>query len=158
MLIQQTQLVVIEWNLEMEVAEWNPAAEAVFGYQKAEVLGKKAVDFLVPSANQAEIEKIWLDLVVHTQRVGCTHTNLTKDGHTIICEWYNSPLIDAYGNVIGIASLARDITERVRAEAQIKATARCDRLLADIALRIRQSLDLGQILSTAVTEVHRFCR
>jgi len=156
LLIQQTQLVVIEWNLEMEVVEWNPAAEAVFGYQKAEVLGKKAVDFLVPTANQAEIEKIWLDLVVHTQRVGCTNANLTKDGRTIICEWYNSPLIDGFGNVIGIASLARDITERVRAEAQIKATAECDRLLADLALRIRQSLDLGQILSTAVTDVCQF--
>ncbi|WP_448570568.1 PAS domain S-box protein [Trichothermofontia sp.] len=156
LLIQQTQLVVIEWNLDMEVVEWNPAAEAVFGYQKAEVLGKKAVDFLVPTANQAEIEKIWLDLVVHTQRVGCTNANLTKDGRTIICEWYNSPLIDAHGNVIGIASLARDITEQVRAEAQIKATAQCDRLLADLALRIRQSLDLGQILATAVTDVRQF--
>lgn len=156
LLIQQTQLVVIEWNLDMEVVEWNPAAEAVFGYQKAEVLGQKAVDFLVPAANKAEIEKLWLDLVVHAQRVGCTHANLTKDGRVIICEWYNSPLIDTAGNIIGIASLARDITERVRAEAQIKATAQCDRLLADIALRIRQSLDLGQILSTAVTEVHQF--
>lgn len=156
LLIQQTQLVVIEWNLDMEVVEWNPAAEAVFGYTKAEVLGQKAVDFLVPMASKAEIETIWLDLVVHTQRVGCTHANLTKDGRTIICEWYNSPLIDAHGNVIGIASLARDITEQVRAEAQIKATAQCDRLLADLALRIRQSLDLGQILATAVTDVRQF--
>ena len=42
--------------------------------------------------------------------------NVTKDGRTILCEWYNTPLIDTRNEVIGVASLVMDITERNRAE------------------------------------------
>jgi len=52
--------------------------------------------------------------------------------------------------------IARDITERKRAEEERQLTVQRDRLLAQIALRIRQSLDLEQILQTTVTEVRQF--
>ncbi len=45
--------------------------------------------------------------------------NKTKDGREIICEWYNTPLIDVNNEVIGIASLANDITERKKIEAEL---------------------------------------
>ena len=35
LLVQQTPLAVIEWNLDSEVCEWNPAAETIFGYNKS---------------------------------------------------------------------------------------------------------------------------
>src|SRR5204862_257384 len=52
------------------------------------------------------------------KKQGCQKTfrNRTKDGRVIICEWYNTPLIDKQGNVIGVASLVHDITERKHAE------------------------------------------
>lgn len=43
-------------------------------------------------------------------------TNRTKDGRTIICDWYNTPLIDATGQIIGVASLVLDVTGRKHAE------------------------------------------
>lgn len=43
-------------------------------------------------------------------------TNRTKDGRAIICDWYNTPLIDATGQIIGVASLVLDVTGRKRAE------------------------------------------
>ena len=42
--------------------------------------------------------------------------NRTKDKRTIICDWYNTPLIDSTGQIIGVASLVLDVTGRKRAE------------------------------------------
>jgi PAS domain S-box-containing protein len=43
-------------------------------------------------------------------------TNRTKDGRAIICDWYNTPLIDATGQIVGVASLVLDVTGRKQAE------------------------------------------
>lgn len=42
--------------------------------------------------------------------------NITKDGRIIVCKWYNSPLKDVNGYVIGIVSLIEDITETRKTE------------------------------------------
>ncbi len=55
-----------------------------------------------------------------------------------------------------VLAIVRDITERKRAEEERLLTAERDRLLAQIALRIRQSLALSQILQTTVAEVRQF--
>ena len=49
-----------------------------------------------------------------------TNENTTKDGRTILCEWYNTPLVNAEGQVVGFASLAQDITDRKQAEAALR--------------------------------------
>ncbi|MGB3641897.1 MAG: ATP-binding protein, partial [Rivularia sp. (in: cyanobacteria)] len=46
--------------------------------------------------------------------------NITKDGKTIICEWYNNPLVAVNSEVFGVASLVLDITERERSEATLQ--------------------------------------
>ena len=43
-------------------------------------------------------------------RANSTNENLTKDGRTIICEWFNTPLLDDDGKFIGMLSLAQDVT------------------------------------------------
>ncbi len=117
--IQQTPLAVIEWNLDAEIVEWNPAAEAIFGYQKDEVLGRQVVGLLVPESARERAELEWQDLL--SRKVGrhVTYHNLTKDGRTIICEWYNTPL-DSEGRVIGVASMVQEITERIEMEEELK--------------------------------------
>ncbi|MEG3858874.1 MASE1 domain-containing protein [Microcoleus sp. herbarium12] len=55
-----------------------------------------------------------------------------------------------------IAATVQDVTERHRAEAALRASSDRDRLLSEMALRIRHSLDLEQILNTTVAEVRQF--
>jgi signal transduction histidine kinase len=55
-----------------------------------------------------------------------------------------------------VLAIVRDITQRKRAIAQLQANAERDRLLGLIALRIRRSLNLDQILTTTVAEVRQF--
>ena len=49
-----------------------------------------------------------------------TNDNVTKDGRTISCEWYNTPLVDESGRVLGVASLVQDVTERVALEERLR--------------------------------------
>ncbi|MEG4320861.1 MASE1 domain-containing protein [Microcoleus sp. Aus8_D1] len=55
-----------------------------------------------------------------------------------------------------IAATVQDVTERHRAEAALRASSERDRLLSEMALRIRHSLDLEAILNTTVAEVREF--
>ncbi|WP_333206280.1 MASE1 domain-containing protein [Microcoleus sp. Pol17_C1] len=55
-----------------------------------------------------------------------------------------------------IAATVQDVTERHRTETALRASSDRDRLLSEIALRIRNSLDLEEILNTTVAEVRQF--
>ncbi|HEY9873772.1 MAG TPA: PAS domain S-box protein [Candidatus Obscuribacterales bacterium] len=118
--IQQTPLAVIEWNINFEVTDWNNSAEAIFGYTKQEALGRHASELIIPENLRGNINKIWQKLITNKGCNRSTNENLTKDGKTIICEWYNTPLVDNEGNLIGVTSLAQDITVRVQAEEALR--------------------------------------
>ncbi|MEG4587503.1 MASE1 domain-containing protein [Microcoleus sp. MOSTC5] len=55
-----------------------------------------------------------------------------------------------------IAATVQDVTERHRAETALRASSDRDRLLSEIALRIRNSLNIEEILNTTVAEVRQF--
>jgi PAS domain S-box-containing protein len=113
--IQQTPLAYVEWDLGFQVVEWNPAAERMFGYSKSAALGQHA-GLIVPEAARPLVDQIWDALLEQKGGTRSTNDNVTKDGRIIACEWYNTPLVDADGEVIGVASLVQDITERQQAE------------------------------------------
>lgn len=162
--VQQTPLAVIEWNLQGEVMEWNPAAEQVFGYSKAEVLGRQAGEFLVPewlkpslsqllhqmltgTLNKEAIAFEHLDLEIgNDTNVKVAHENLTKDGRTIICEWYNTPLVDRTGKAIGVASLVLDTTKRKQAEQALQqANGALELRVEERTAELRQTLEQLQV-------------
>jgi len=117
--VEHTPLAVIEWDTEFRVVQWNPAAEKIFGYPADEVRGRHA-SFIVPEAYREHVDRVWSGLMSRRGGDRSTNENVTKDGRTIFCEWYNTPLIDGCGRVVGVASLAQDVTERKRAEEALR--------------------------------------
>lgn len=111
LLVQQTPLAVIEWNHREEIVEWNSAAQAIFGYSKDEVMGH-GLELIVPESASPHVRRIIDDLWSGKGGTRSCNKNITKAGDIIICEWYNTPLIDAHGNVLGAASMAQDVTKR----------------------------------------------
>ncbi|MBN3947105.1 MAG: PAS domain S-box protein [Nostoc sp. NMS7] len=115
LLVEQTPLAIIEWNTNFQVQTWNRAAERIFGYTKEEML-ENPFEIIIPEKARKHVDEIVTALL--TQQGGnlSINENLTKDGRTIVCEWYNNPLVAPDGQVIGVASMGSDITERKRAE------------------------------------------
>jgi PAS domain S-box-containing protein len=116
---EHTPLAVVEWDLEFKVAAWNPSAERIFGYSRDEAIGQHA-SFIVPPQFRQHVAKVWQDLLSLQGGERSVNDNLTKDGRTISCEWYNTTLNDDSGRVLGVASLVQDVTERKRAEAKFR--------------------------------------
>ena len=130
----QTPLAVIEWNKSFEITEWNPAAERIFGYTEAEALGK-GLDFIVPSSARKQVDDIRRQLFDRTGGKQSTNENITKDGRVILCEWFNTPLINSKEEVTGGASLCQDITERKKAAAEIENLAAFPRFNPDAVMQ-----------------------
>ncbi|MBN2870216.1 MAG: EAL domain-containing protein [Campylobacterales bacterium] len=119
---------IIEWDTEFRVLDWNPAAEKIFGYTRDEAVGEKASDLILPPHNLSETSRLMSDLVTCQGGEFSVNDNITKEGKIITCAWHNTRLLDDDGNVIGVASIAEDITEKREAEAKIKYLAYYDEL------------------------------
>jgi PAS domain S-box-containing protein len=116
---EHTPLAVVEWDLQFRVADWNPSAERIFGYSRQEAIGQHG-SFLVPAPFHQHVDKTWIELLRQSGGTRSTNDNVTKDGRTISCEWYNTPLVDEAGRVLGVASLVQDVTERVALEERLR--------------------------------------
>jgi two-component system cell cycle sensor histidine kinase/response regulator CckA len=117
--VEHTPLAVIEWDPDFRVAAWNAAAESIFGYTREEAIGQHA-NFTVPPAFREHVKQVWQGLLAQKGGERSTNDNITKDGRTISCEWYNTPLVDESGRVLGVASLVHDVTERVALEEKLR--------------------------------------
>ena len=130
---QQTPLGVIEWNLNFEVIKWNPSAERIFGYTELEILGKHSF-ILVNNIAKEHVDKIWQSLLERKGGTRSTNNNVRKDGKIILCEWYNTPLIDKNGQTVGVASLVEDITEQKEAAKALQESEEKYRTLFDASV------------------------
>lgn len=119
LLFEQTPLAVIEWDKDFKVTDWNPSAEKIFGYKKEEAIGQQ-FNFLSQTNALYQVNEIALSLINHNGRHRSTNENITKQGTTIICEWFNTTLVDSDGKIFGVASLVHDITERRQAEIDLQ--------------------------------------
>jgi len=109
----------IVWSSNLRIEAWNPAAEKIFGFKADEVLGKHPYDLIVPKDGQPHLDTIWHRLLEGDYTAHSINKNITKDKRIIICEWTNTPL-KVNDTVIGVLSMVQDITERKRAEEELK--------------------------------------
>ena len=116
---EHTPLAVVEWDLKFRVTDWNPSAERMFGYSRQEAIGQHA-SFIVPTQFRQQVEQVGQELLNQKGGTRSTNDNLTRDGRIISCEWYNTPLVDESGRVLGVASLVQDVTERVALEERLR--------------------------------------
>lgn len=151
---QQTPLCVIEWNIGFEVTEWNPAAEQIFGYSRAEALGRHGLEILMPDIDRDHVKQLWQNLITNQGGRRSTNWNLRKDGKMIMCDWYNTALIDADGNTIGVASLVQDITELQHTVEELRASEERFRQMAENISEIFWMLDPNQMITLYVSPAY----
>jgi PAS domain S-box/diguanylate cyclase (GGDEF) domain len=126
--LERTPLGVIEWDMEFNVSAWNPAAEGIFGFAAAEMIGESAYKLVFGTQDSEQLAAMWTELMQTKAGTRASLTNKTKRGETIHTEWYNTPLVDSDDKVIGVASLVQDVTERLNTERTIHYMAHHDAL------------------------------
>jgi PAS domain S-box-containing protein len=113
---------IIGKTLDGVVLSWNAGATSMYGYEGAEIVGR-SVRLLVPPDRHAELEWI-LECTRRGERVEHLETvRLRKDGSRLDVSITASPIRDASGNVIRLATISRDITARKRAEERSRSLA-----------------------------------
>ncbi len=128
--IENTPLAVVEWSSDAQVKRWSAQAEAIFGWTADEVLGKVAGELgLVHPESHETVRSLTRELSEgRSRRNRMLARNVTKDGRTLWCQWYNSAFFDEDGRLASILSLAEDVTARVDADEQLRQAAVLDAL------------------------------
>jgi PAS domain S-box-containing protein len=108
---------IVSKTLEGIITSWNRGAEKVFGYSAAEAIGQP-ITMIIPSERHGEEANV-LAHIRRGEKIDHFETvRQTKDGRKINISLTVSPVIDAQGTIIGASKVARDITERKRAEVE----------------------------------------
>ena len=111
---------IISRALDRTITSWNAAAERILGYTAAEVVGRILTAIIPPEQQQKSVELRKL-AAAGTSVPYFETVRISKDGQRIDVGLSVSPIRDKSGNLIGTATILRDITERKRAE-EVRAT------------------------------------
>lgn len=117
--LENTPLACIFWDKNSVCTGWNKSAEKMFGFSADEAIGKNANELIVPTEIRDDVNNIFESLFEQKGGYTSTNQNHTKDGSVLICEWYNTTIVDINEEVVGVASLVQDITERKNNEAKL---------------------------------------
>ena len=110
---------VIGMTLDGQVESWNRGAERIYGYTIEDAVGAH-ISFLCPPGHEAEFPAI-LERVGNGERVDSFETvRQSKDGRRVEVSITASPIVNFSGRVIGASSVARDVTDRKRADAALR--------------------------------------
>ncbi len=114
--VENSPLAVVEYDHDFRIRRWSAQAEKLFGWKAREVLGKHNFDFrLVHEGDKARVSSAIQRLIERREpRNVLRNRNYRKNGSTLLCEWYNSLLLDDDGRVASILSLAQDVGHQER--------------------------------------------
>ena len=119
--IERMPIAYLLFDADFRLMDWNPAAERIFGYSKAEVLRMgPPFEKILHDGDWNHIKALLARCRAGDMSAHSVNQNRTKDGRTITCEWINTPMIEDDGTFSGVVSLAYDITERKCLEDQLR--------------------------------------
>ena len=143
---------VLLMDLDFRIVDWNPAAERIYGYSKAEMLGQSPERFHHP-ALQGALEREIRDTVLRTGRWAGELPFMRKDGVAGVADVIVMLQYDAKGHPMSVIGVNRDITESKRVENALAQQAEREALINRISSHVRRSLDVAQVFHTAVHEL-----
>ena len=130
-IVESSDDAIVTKSLDGTIRSWNGGAERLFGYTASEAIGRP-ITLIVPAHKQGEEVEI-LERLRRGERIDHFETTrVAKDGRELHISLTVSPLMDD-GRVFGASKVARDITSRKRAEAELRSQATQLRLLWESA-------------------------
>ncbi|HEU0199875.1 MAG TPA: PAS domain S-box protein [Burkholderiaceae bacterium] len=139
-IVESSDDAIVSKTLDGVIRSWNAAAERMFGYSAAQAIGRH-ISLIIPRERLAEEDEILARLRAGQQVDHFETERIGRDGRRVQISLTISPIKDDNGQVIGASKIARDISERKRAEAELReADRRKDQFLAMLAHELRNPL------------------
>ena len=139
-IVESSDDAIVSKDLNGIIVTWNHGAQQLFGYTADEVIGKP-VNILIPEDRQNEEPGI-IARIVRGERIDHYDTvRRRKDGSLVEISLTISPIRNSSGTIIGASKIARDISERKRAEERQKA------LVDELNHRVKNTLATVQSLA-----------
>jgi PAS domain S-box-containing protein len=118
-IVQNSQDAIFSCTLDGTITSWNPAAERVYGYSFAEIIGV-AAKILTPSDRVSEMKAV-LEQIRAGRPVEHLETKrIRKNGQLFPVSLTISPIRDPGGTVVGTSVIHRDLTEQMGALASAR--------------------------------------
>jgi PAS domain S-box-containing protein len=114
-IVESSDDAILGKALDGTVRSWNQAAERIFGYTATEAIGRP-ISFLLPPGLEGEEPQLIARIVAGERVLPFETVRRRKDGRDIDVSITISAIHDARGRVVGASTLARDVTDRKRAE------------------------------------------
>lgn len=114
---------ILSTDNERNIDYWNTGAEKLFGYTAEEVVGRQKIDILyVPDHEETKkaVEEARELILEKKQSTTCDIVEKAKDGRRLWVRLTLSPRLDEDGNVVGILGIGQDISEKKRAQEELK--------------------------------------
>ncbi|ACF14634.1 PAS/PAC sensor signal transduction histidine kinase [Chloroherpeton thalassium ATCC 35110] len=118
-LLEQVRNIVFVTDMEGRVTYWNHFAEIVYQWTSSEVVGKNAIDLLVPKAEQPLATKLYFHALEKGYWEG-EQQLMRKDGRAFPCFCAVTLLKDPEGKNIGVIRVGTDVSERRELEEQLR--------------------------------------
>ncbi|WP_048190221.1 PAS domain S-box protein [Methanobacterium sp. SMA-27] len=117
--VESSDDAIISKSLDGIITSWNKGAEHIYGYSAEEIIGKN-ISILAPPQLKDEVNQL-INKIKDGKKVYHYDTfRITKDSKKVNVSISLSPIFDNSKNLIGISTIARDITKQKKSELALK--------------------------------------
>ncbi len=120
-IVEASDDAIISRDLDGIILTWNPGAERLYGYSAAQAIGQD-IAILLPTEHPEDIAEVHARVSVGEYIRNIETVRRARDGRLLDVSLTISPILDDSGQVVGAASIARDISERKRFEEALRAS------------------------------------
>lgn len=113
-IVETTEDAVVGVTMKGTITTWNPGARRLYGYRPEDVIGRPFAVLFPPDSG--ELAEIWAGIEQGDAVLNHDTEHLRADGSKIEVSVSSSPIREADGRIVGLSSIARDISVRKRAE------------------------------------------
>lgn len=122
-LVMLANSIILRWSPDGRINFLNEFGQRFFDYPAAEILGRHIVGTLAPESNTdgQDLRRLIDELGADPQKFERNiNENMRRNGERVLIDWTNKVVTDARGQIKEILSIGSDITERSRAEEQVR--------------------------------------
>jgi PAS domain S-box-containing protein len=148
-IVESSDDAIVSKDLNGVITSWNPGAERLFGYSAQEAVGQP-MTMLIPSERASEEPAILARIARGEATDHFETVRIGKDGRKLDVSVTISPVRDRQGRIVGASKIARDITDRKRADAKVQAQLARLNLLQQITRAIGERQDIQSIFQVVI--------